>query len=247
MNAAQRLLLLSGRSASLASRAAAIVSAAGGVLFNPSDLSTMTVGRDGTGGAPSSGSVVGRIYDKAGSGRYAAAPSDAARPLLTVSGGLAYISYDGVDDRLAATFTIAQPFVRVSAFRPAQVASGSQIIGGGTENAGVLWQGASGNNLSIFSGSGVGIGAGSLAANTDYIATERHNGASSRIAVGTGSYTTGNAGTTVPGGMTLGALYSGAAYFSGRIGAVAMAQADLSDADITTLRQWVAAASGWAL
>lgn len=85
-------------------RVANIVRAAGGFLPVPA-ISQMTVGRDGSGGAPASGGVVGRIYCATGSGRYAIAPSDAARPTLTV-GAQSYLTADGVDDWMNVTPTL---------------------------------------------------------------------------------------------------------------------------------------------
>lgn len=52
-----------------------------GVLFDPSDLSSMYQGRTGT-TAAAVGSPVGQLLDKSGNGNHAIAPSDAARPIL---------------------------------------------------------------------------------------------------------------------------------------------------------------------
>jgi hypothetical protein len=72
-----------------------------GAFFDASDLSSMTIARDGTGAAPTVGDPVGRILDRSGRNNHAIAPSDAARPVLRqTAGGLYYLEFDGTDDRM---------------------------------------------------------------------------------------------------------------------------------------------------
>ncbi|MEM9285499.1 MAG: hypothetical protein AAGA39_06405 [Pseudomonadota bacterium] len=72
-----------------------------GGWYDIQNLSAMTVGRDGSGGAPGIGGVVGRLIDQSGNGNDLVAYSDAARPLLqeTVDGHR-YLSFDGIDDHM---------------------------------------------------------------------------------------------------------------------------------------------------
>ncbi|WP_173200592.1 hypothetical protein [Parvularcula mediterranea] len=81
-----------------------------GFWLDPSDFSSMTIARDGTGPAPAIGDVVGRMLDRSGNGLDAVAPSDAARPRLELVGGKPALAFDGVDDVLVingATFGAA--------------------------------------------------------------------------------------------------------------------------------------------
>jgi len=75
-----------------------------GDFFDPNVLSSMTIGRDGTGGPPAVGDVVGTRTGLA-NGLVIAAPSDSARPILRLSNGRYYLETDGVDD----AFTILTP------------------------------------------------------------------------------------------------------------------------------------------
>ena len=70
-----------------------------GGWWDPSDLTSLRVGRDGSGGQPSVGDPVGQVLDKSGNGNHLVAPSDAARPLA----GSSLINYDDVDDSLSVT------------------------------------------------------------------------------------------------------------------------------------------------
>lgn len=69
-------------------------------FYDFTDASSMTVERNGTGGAPGNGDTIGTIADKGPFGLNAVAPTDAARPLWQ-SGG--YARHDLVDDTLQVT------------------------------------------------------------------------------------------------------------------------------------------------
>lgn len=81
-----------------------------GAWYDPSDSST--VWQDAAGTTPAGvGDPVGRIDDKSGNGNHATQSTSAARPVLQTSGGLWYLDFDGVDDRMVATFaaTVNRP------------------------------------------------------------------------------------------------------------------------------------------
>lgn len=83
-----------------------------GGWYEISDLSTLFAERTGGGTTPASvDGVVGTCRDKSGLDRHLVAPSDAARPILRLSGGVYHLEFDGVDDTMASasTFTMTSP------------------------------------------------------------------------------------------------------------------------------------------
>ncbi|MCC5983383.1 MAG: hypothetical protein JJU42_03355 [Rhodobacteraceae bacterium] len=71
-----------------------------GAWFDPSDLSTLFQDSAGTLPATADGDPVGRMLDKSGNGRHLFQDISAARPVLRISGGLTWLEFDGVDDRM---------------------------------------------------------------------------------------------------------------------------------------------------
>lgn len=69
------------------------------VLFDESTAANMTVGTDGSGGAPGEDDPIGRILDQSGNGRHAVAPADASRALYSDGTNGLLPTYDGVDDK----------------------------------------------------------------------------------------------------------------------------------------------------
>ena len=124
------------------------------------------------------------------------------------SQGLRYLEGDGVDDFLRATFTIAQPIDRISTIQQITWTANDQIFGGVTGNVGLLYQNSGTPGLGTFAGANVGPNNG-LAIGANGVVTERQNGVGSRLAINAGAYLTGDAGTSVPGGITVGAANGG--------------------------------------
>lgn len=157
--------------------------------------------------AGAAGSAVGAVDGNVTSNHLLQATS-AARPVLAESGGLYRLSFDGVDDGLHATFTLNQPFTRISAIRQVTWSTGDTLFDGATINLARLYQAGTTPNvrsLSTLSGhdnNGLTLG-------TDFVLTEIWNGASSKNAVNNASYVTGNPGVGNPGGLSLARYISG--------------------------------------
>lgn len=170
------------------------------------------------------------------------------RPLYKEAGGFSWIEGDGSNDALAATYSanLTQPWVRVSALR-ILTAANAHLIGGGGDNIGVLYMGNAASELRIFSGTEL-TGLAVPAEDADFVATERHHGNSSRLAINNGAYNEGAAGATAATGMTLCAGVGGASDFSNcRVyGSVVLAR-DASDADIALCRTVMARLYGGTL
>ncbi len=75
-----------------------------GVLYDPSDFSSMFQDSAGTIPVTATGQSVGRILDRSGRGNHWLQATAAARPVLRQDGaGKYYLEFDGVDDLMACT------------------------------------------------------------------------------------------------------------------------------------------------
>jgi hypothetical protein len=186
---------------------------------------------------------VGRINDKSGRGNHAMQSAAGSRPVLrSDSGGRLYLEFDGADDEMISAFGIAQPWDRISAVQQISWSLHDRIFTGVGVPDGGLRQGSSGSpGLYLFSGA-AGPQSGGLAVGTRGVVTERHNGASSRIAVNNEGYSTGDAGTALPNGIRLGVGAATAASF--RLYGVCMVGRGLSDAETARTRRFMAARAG---
>lgn len=212
--------------------------------YDPSDLSTMF--QTGTRASPGAavtadGDPVGLILDKSGNNNDLVQGTAGQRPLYKTSGGLSWLLFDGVDDRLNAAFVVAQPWDRVSAIQQVTWTSGEHIFGGSSSNNGVLFQFSATPNLCMFSGS-AGPQSTGLAVATNGVVTERHNGASSKLAIDNGAYATGDTGAGVPGGVTIADQNSSGANSNIRL--YGMLMGAFSDAGIAQLRTYLGAKQG---
>ena len=174
--------------------------------------------------------------------------TSAYRPIFRDIAGLRYLEFDGVDDWLRTTFTIAQPIDRISGLQQVTSTPDDRLFGGVATSSGSLYQTGTSPRMALFSGAAT-FSIGDLAVGVNGVVTERHDGASSRLAANNVAYGTGNAGTTVPGGITIGAsdlsanpgnLFLHQLIMRG--GAVAM-----TDAEIAACRRLCAAKAGVSL
>lgn len=171
------------------------------VLFAPSQLSGNFQERTGASATTPAAAddPVGSFKNWGALGGWATAAADPGRPVLRNSAGRYRLAFDGVDDFLRIAFAAPQPFVRVSAIGIKATGS-THVIGGVTANAGALFTHL--GDVALYSGVELRL-SGYSAAPAVY--EERHDGANSRIRIDSGAYTTGDAGATVGGGMTIGA------------------------------------------
>jgi len=188
------------------------------------------------------GDPVGRLADRSGNGNHAVQTIAAARPVLRQEAGAHYLDFDGVDDRLRAQFAIPQPFDRVSALRIVDYTFDRQILGGGTANAGVLWQNAAAPSIAIFSGASAA--ATDAAVGVNVTISERHHGAASRLGVNDALPAIGNCGSASSGGITIGSYYEGTLASRMRLYALLMIGRSLSDGETAQLRRHLGARAG---
>ena len=219
-----------------------------GAWYDPSDLSTLFQDSAGTTPVTAVDQPVGLMRDKSGRGNHASQATDTRRPLLKQdASGFYHLLFDGVDDYLRATFEIAQPIDRISGLSFITWNQFRTVLGGVTAIGGLLQQGSVSLDLRVNSGSStLPVSVPML---TPSVITERHNGASSRIALNSGAYATGNGGATLPGGITIASNEVAAAFRDLRFyGSVMRGGATaLSDSQIAVIRRYAAGLCGVAL
>ncbi len=186
---------------------------------------------------------ISAVTDKSGNGRTLAQSTTNNQPAWTASSinGKYAAVFDGSNDALSASFTLAQP---VTAF----------IVGkyNNATNVGVatMMDGASGNTMRVYrsSASALSMFAGANLV-TDNIAPESFgvweflfSGASSNARLNGTSIASGNAGTATPGGIYLGVFGNG---FSNpgpvSIAHVLLYSRSLSASERSSVRKWLGA------
>lgn len=100
-----------------------------GGWYDPSDLSSMFQDTAGTVPVAADGDPVGRINDKSGNGKHLLQATAGARPLYKTLGGLSWLFFDGIDDRLVVTMgAMPQPSTMFAAYRINTTGTGGDIM-----------------------------------------------------------------------------------------------------------------------
>lgn len=208
--------------------------------YDPSDLSTMF--QDGAGTIPvtANNDPVARVNDKSGNSPPLLAAIDAARPLYKTAGGLHWLEFDGVDDTLSASYDLTQPWDRISAHRWLGASDPERFFGGSTTDNGQLYTTV--GELRIYSGVELS-GLAAPAQGVDFVATERHDGVNSRLAIDKGAYQVGNAGANASVGIRL-AKTSGSSDFANFRFYVLVEKAAFTDDEVALLQTYSAAKQG---
>jgi len=212
------------------------------VMLDVSQLATMWQDRGGAAATTPAvvDSPVGTMKNLGTIGGYFLAPSDAARPTLRSAAGLYWLQFNGTNQIMSLTFAVTQPFVRISAVDPDN-ANSKQAFGGVTANAGALYMTAI-NHPGVYSGNALS-GPADISTGV-YVFEERHNNLSSRVRINAGSYASGTAGATLPGGMSIGGSVSASAYSALLFHAVSMYLSDIDAASIDIATRWAASKGG---
>jgi len=187
--------------------------------WDASVTSSLAQLNDGTTAVSSDSDPVGYWADLSGSGRNLTQSDNNNRPAYRpgVLNGKAVIDFDGSNDSLLASFTLAQPITYFLVYRfDATITSGNPRV----------FDGATGNTMSFFGGTSstlMGLFAGSssdpiisMAERTQFSITEiQANGASTAIKLNGSNVifaTTNNIGASAPNGLRLGAFSQSAAF-----------------------------------
>jgi hypothetical protein len=225
---------------------------ASGIWYDPSDIGSMYQDSAGT-IAAAVNQPVGKILDKSGRGNHAIQATSGYRPVLRRDGGgFYYLEFDGVDDKMTAVFGMAQPWDRISAIQSITWTAPKKFFGGGVPSStlplgGILQQQGTSPQLRLHDGNDAVINA-DLAVGVNGVATERHAGASSRLAINNGAYVTGNPGTNAATGISLATVTpTQGNHGNVRIYGVVMIGRTLSDSEIGKVRRFMAAKAGVSL
>mgnify|MGYP007005598344 CR=1 FL=1 len=212
--------------------------------YDVSDVATLFKDTAGTTPVTADGDAVARVNDKSGNGYNLLQATASKRPIYKISGGYSWLLFDGVDDYLQASFTLAQPYTRIGGVRRLSYSSSSRLFESATAFQGGLY--LSGTDiLSMYAGAALSNFSSVL--NADEVVTEVWNGASSKLAINNGAYATGNAGTQAPGGFTVGSAGHGYANSNIRWYGSIIASGVMSDANVAKTRSWLGAKAGLSL
>lgn len=150
------------------------------------------------------GVSVGRI-DGLKNGNNLIQGTSSKKPVRHQSGSQWYLTFDGVDDFLNATYTLNQPTTVIIAFNYVAVDTTRfyYLFDGIGANKGAGFAASVTDNLGISAGTTLSTSTPAVQG-TSQVLTAIFNGASSKIAVNNGSYASGNSGSNNPGGLVLG-------------------------------------------
>jgi hypothetical protein len=188
------------------------------------------------------------VTDKSGNSRTLAQTTTNNQPAWTPSAlnGKYVADFDGTNDTLRVGFTLVQPYTVfiVGRYNGTNPNSNQTMFDGftGGNRGRVFWSGTADTQLGANAGAALSLPASPAASATTYAVHEAiFNGASSYYAWNGSPTVSGNAGSTAPGGVTIGAFGTGGtAQGQVSVAAVLMYSRALSAAQLTTLRRWLA-------
>lgn len=180
-----------------------------GGLWTVNDLSKLYQLSNGTTPVTATSDPVGYIEDLSGNGNHMIQATAGNRPLYN-SGTYPYSLFDGTNDFLRDTDIVrGTACTHIFAFQALSPFSTDYLFGSGaTSDNGVVYQGGASPQLNMYA-TVVGPSTSAAALDADCVGFFEFNGASSRVRVGSGGYTTGNSGNPLAVGLTIGASYIG--------------------------------------
>lgn len=222
-------------------------SGATGAWYDPSDLSTLFQDTAGTNPVTASGQTVALMLDKSGAGWHVQQATAASRPVFQESGGLRWLDYDGVNDRLqppSARSPLAQPLTMWSAARlntspPAALRALYDSFTGTNRITTYV------NTSGVLVSQGVGtFGTQAMTSAADFVCSVRFDNTNSSQQVDNGSVVSGSIASAVsPDGFNVGSS-QGARFWDGRIYGIVIAGGDQLAAYGSQTKAWLAAKQG---
>jgi hypothetical protein len=181
--------------------------------------------------AAGNGDVVGYWTDQSGQGNHLIQATTSLKPtcrtLLGPGGTRPAVEFDGIDDYLQKTFTLAQPATVFLVLQQISWTVPDHILDGGSFATMSLLQFGTTPRLQTYAGT-LGPVTPDLALSSYGIVTALFSGAASMIRVNAGTKVVASAGTASPGGVTLGARQSAADPSNIRVSALLVYSRDLS-------------------
>jgi hypothetical protein len=186
--------------------------------------------------------------DLSGNGNDATQATAAAKPILKLNiiNGRPVVRFDGTDDFLRATFTLNQPFTRISVFSKLLWVLTDSIFNAVTTSAGALYMQTATPRITMYSG-GNGPSTTTFADNSFGIISEIFNDASSELHINGGSAFTGNPSTNNPTALTIGGNQIGAANSQIDVAMVVEYNSALSTANRQRLERYLSSRYGIAV
>jgi hypothetical protein len=165
------------------------------------------------------------------------------KEVLTWADPKYYLDFDGVDDSMAATFASAQaqPNTVAAGFAFDNSNAGEPVVDGTTSARHYIYKFASAP-LRMFAGAAITGLSGALSG--DYVALGHFNTSSSTLKVNGSAEATGNVGTQLWSGVTLGAAYNLSAHLDGRIYGFVGVNRTLTAGEIDGVESYLATKSG---
>jgi hypothetical protein len=159
-----------------------------------------------------------------------------------------YLLFDGVDDNLTTTWTLTFPFDRIMAWQQVSWTLSDCLISSAGPTA-KLFQSSATPTITLHDGTGGVVTSSAATIGTNFVATERHISGASQLAVNNNAYSSGNAGTTVPGTQLILGAGTNAGGNAGNVrfygGVIKLGT--ISDPDIASLRTYFGAKCGLTL
>lgn len=182
-----------------------------GGWWDVSDFSTLF--QDSAGSVPVTGAdqAVARVEDKSGNGNHLLQATASQCPVLSSGDGGRYcLEFDGVDDFLQASFTLALPVTCIHAIQQLTWTGNDSIFDGVTVNSLRLRQTVLASPGLWVGNSADGFGTDKMPVGENHVISFVSNGASSSLAIDNLTPTTGLGWSSDAGGFTLGMAGNGA-------------------------------------
>jgi hypothetical protein len=179
-----------------------------GGWWDVSDHSTTFQDTAGTTPANTAGQIVKRVNDKSGNGNFI---SSSVGATLHNSGGLWWLQFDGATQFLTAAFTCVQPMTRITPLQQITWVNANRIMDGGSALGATFYDGGPSPGVQMYAGATLGTNM-DLTLGVNHVALEVWNGASSSIQIDNLTAVSGNAGTSAPAGITIGATGGGGTF-----------------------------------
>lgn len=215
-----------------------------GAWYDPSDLATLWQDTAATAPLTAEGQPLARIDDKSGNGHHLTQATAARMPTYQLdAGGKPFLQFDGIDDFVSTSLTLALPFDRISAVRQVGWTVGRRLFHHGS--ASFLNQRVTSPQLNINDGITDVVKNGGLAVGANGVVTERHVANASQLAINNHAYVSGDAGGSAPAGaFAVGGTSTGTSPSNMCLYGLLIRAGSLSDEEIGGLRGWMAEKAG---
>lgn len=187
-------------------RRTSIIPAAAAAVVDPTSIANLFAWYKADALTLNNADPVSSWTDSSGNSRHATQATSANQPLFrtNVLNSKPIIEFDGTNDLLQVTYTLAQPVTRMAVLRYRSTTAGQASQDGGA-NIAALFD-IAGTGYRMYAGNGLQTGT----VDTSYhIFCQGWNGASSTLRVDGGAGVAGDAGSATQGGITFGARAAG--------------------------------------